>query len=80
MTYTETFTVDGRTYTATVSGNPACRECKQRIYARSRTDADDGMTERDWQQAQAAAAERAQRRDDAAFYGGCGRDDRNVGY
>lgn len=40
----------------------------------------DGMTAADWQQVQAAAAERAQRADDAAFYGGCGPDGRNVGY
>ena len=41
----------------------------------------DGMTAADWQQAQDAAAERAQRADDAALYNTQdGPDDRGVGY
>jgi hypothetical protein len=40
----------------------------------------DERSERDFDAAQAAAAERAQRADDAALYGSVGRDDRNVGY
>ena len=69
MTHTYTLTVAGMTYTATSTGYPACRECVGRIYAHSRTDATDGMTAADWQQAQAARAERAQAADDARFYG-----------
>ena len=41
---------------------------------------DDGMTAADWQQAQDAAAERAQAADDAALYGTERPDSRDVGY
>ena len=41
---------------------------------------DDGMTAQDWQQAQDAAAERAQAADDAALYGTERPDSRDVGY
>ena len=79
--HTVTITAGGRTYTAVVTGYAECDACRQRIYANSRpAPTDDGMTAQDWQQAQAAAAERAQAADDAALYGGTGRDDRNVGY
>lgn len=40
----------------------------------------DGMTAADWQQAQDAAAERAQRADDAVTYGTERPDSRDVGY
>ena len=43
-------------------------------------DRPDERSERDFDAAQQATAERNQARDDAAFYGGVGRDDRNVGY
>ena len=68
-THTVTFTVNGHTYTGIRSGYAECDECRKRIYARSRTEAADGMTAHDWQQARDMAAERAQRADDTAFYG-----------
>ena len=43
-------------------------------------DSDDGMTAQDWQQAHDAAAERAQRTDDAALYGTDRPDSLGVGY
>jgi hypothetical protein len=81
MTHTTTATIDGHTYTATSTLSPVCQACVARMYASSYPDADDSMTAQDWQQVQTAAAERAQRADDAALYN-TGRDgsDRGVGY
>jgi hypothetical protein len=67
--YTYTVTVSGTTYTATSTGTPECHECMGRIYAHSRRDRADERTAADWQQAQAARAERNQAADDARFYG-----------
>lgn len=79
MTHTTTVTIDGHTYTATSTLHPVCQATVARMYASSYPDADDGMTAHDWQQVRDAAAERAQRADDAALYGT--RDgSRDVGY
>ena len=80
MTHTTTATIDGRTYTATSTLHPVCQSTVARMYANSYPDADDGMTAADWQQAQDAAAERAQAADDAALYGTERPDSRDVGY
>ena len=80
MTHTTTATIDGRTYTATSTLHPVCQATVARMYANSYPDAGDGMTAQDWQQAQDAAAERAQAQDDAVTYGTERPDDRGIGY
>ena len=81
MTHTTTATIDGHTYTATSTLSPVCQACVARMYASSYPDADDGMTAADWQQAQAAAAERNRAADDRLLYNTQDRpDDRGVGY
>jgi hypothetical protein len=78
--HTYTLTVAGMMYTATSMGTPACRDCIGRIYAHTQPPTDDGMTAQDWQRALDAAAERAQRQDDAATYGTGRPDAWSVGY
>ena len=80
MTHTTTVTIDGCTYVATSTLHPVCQATVARMYANSYPDAGDGMTAQDWQQAQDAAAERAQAADDAATYGTERPDDRCIGY
>jgi hypothetical protein len=85
VTYTYTLTLSDGTRVEVVSTRTPQQRARYehlcRLFGCWDVPADDSMTAQDWQQVQTAAAERAQRADDAALYN-TGRDgsDRGVGY